>query len=313
MDEKRSILFLIKRHWRAFVIVFCICFGVGLIYSSNHLFPVFLDSMTVRMPDEEEIYQPTHPPFSIPPPESSDSDFIVYLPIISSNKAEEEQLVAEVPPFQEGQNDFVEDHGLELNIYDGNHPVTILLDPTIKQNHAITPVEVTFLPGEQCNFGDGHACVYEFSSSAGNRITFVSVHSGYGGEGDELRNLFEGTGINQGLFEPVHVLSIAQSLSGTAVEIAQGDTKIKGLTLTSVTRIPPEHFIAYTALPVERGLDYAVQNSLLDSALLNQDLMIIETCGWRLPGETQIEGLKVTSSSVYLVVIPLENFEYVKK
>jgi hypothetical protein len=57
-------------------------------------------------------------------------------------------------------------------------------------------------------------------------------------------------------------------------------------------------------------LDYAVQNNLLDPNLLNQDLLIIETCGWRLPGETLIEGLENTSSSVYVAFITLEGLEY---
>jgi hypothetical protein len=323
MVEKLSILTLIKKHWRKFFIVFFICFGSGLLFSVKHLFPLFFDLVVINPhSNDQDSNQPTHQPLNISRPEPEyrlepvnrlepvdrpePVHNKVYLPMISMDAPEENADLIQDPIVQPKLSSQFEDPLLDIIFEEGSPPITILLDPGIEQNHAITPVVVTFLPGEQCNLGDGHACIYEFSTSEGNKITFVSVHSGFGGEGDALRNLFEGTGINMGLFEPARVLRIAQSLSGTDVEITQGDKKIEGLALTSVTRIPPEHFAAYTALPIEEGLDYAVQNNLLDLALLNQDLLIIETCGWRLPGETQIEGLKITSSSVYLAVISLE-------
>ena len=317
MVEKLSILRLIKKHWRKFLIVFFICFGSGLLFSVKHLFPLFFDLVVINPHSNSQVSnQPTHQPLNISRPEPADRPENVespkplynkvYLPLVSMGAPDENADLFQDPVAQPKLTAQFEDPFLDIIFEEGSPPITISLDPGIEQNHAITPVEVTFLPGEQCNFGDDHACIYEFSTSEEKKITFVSVHSGLGGEGDALRNLFEGTGINMGLFEPARVLRIAQSLSGTDVEITQGDKKIEGLALTSVTRIPPEHFAAYTALPIEEGLDYAVQNNLFDLALLNQDLLIIETCGWRLPGETQIEGLKDTSSSVYLAVISLE-------
>jgi hypothetical protein len=310
MDEKLSILTLIKKHWRKFLIVFIICFGIGLLFSIKQVFPVFFDMIVINPHfNDQENNLPTHQPLTFSEPEPP--NYKVYLPIVSTNESNNEASPIQVPDDQRSSSVTQEDPLFDINFKEGSPPLTLVFNPDIEQNHAITPVEITFLPGKQCNFGDGYACINEFRASIGNRIIFVSVHSGYGGEGDELRNLFEGTGINMGLFEPGIVLNIIQSLSGTAVEIAQGDTKINGLALTSITRIPPEHFTAYTALPIEEGLDYAVQNNLLDPNLLNQDLLIIETCGWRLPGETQLGGLNATSNSVYLVLVTLENHQSV--
>lgn len=310
MDEKLSILMLIKKHRRKFLIVFLICFGGGLLFSINQIFPVFFDMIVINPHfNNQSNNQPAHQPLTFPEPKPV--DYKVYLPMISKNVSTEETAQIQALDDQVSPSIAHVDPLLDINFQESSPSVTILLDPDIEQNHAYTPVKITFLPGEKCIFGDGYACIYQFSTSSGNMITFVSVHSGFGGEGEELRNLFEGTGINMGLFEPGKVRNIIQSLSGTAVEIVQGDKKIEGLTLTSVTRIPPEHFSAYTTLPIENGLDYAVQNNLLDPALLNQDLLIIETCGWLLPGETQIEGLKVTSNSVYLAVVSLENYQSV--
>lgn len=310
MDEKLSILALIKKHRRKFLIVFLICFGIGLLFSIKQVFPVFFDMIVINPHfNDQDKNLPTHQPLIYPEPELP--NYKVFLPILSTNEINAESAKIQSSDKLTSPNLTPENPLFVINFQDGSPPVTLVLNPDIEQNHAITPVEITFLPGKQCNFGDGNACINEFMTSTGNRITFVSVHSGYGGEGEELRNLFEGTGINMGLFEPDKVLNIIQSLSGTRVEIVQGDTKIEGLALTSVTRIPPEHFTAYTTLPIEEGLDYAVQNNLLDPALLNQDLLIIETCGWRLPGETQIEGLNVTSNSVYLTLVSLENYQSV--
>jgi hypothetical protein len=310
MDEKLSILALIKKHRRKFLIVFLICFGIGLLFSIKQVFPVFFDMIVINPHfNDQDKNLPTHQPLIFPEPEPP--NYKVFLPILSTNEINTESAKILSSDKLTSPNLTPKNPLFDINFQEGSPSVTIILDPDIEQNHAITPVEITFLPGKQCNFGDGYACINEFMTSTGNRITFVSVHSGYGGEGEELRNLFEGTGINMGLFATDKVLNIIQSLSGTGVEIVQGDTKIEGLALTSVTRIPPEHFTAYTTLPIEEGLDYAVQNNLLDPALLNQDLLIIETCGWRLPGETQIEGLNVTSNSVYLTLVSLENYQSV--
>lgn len=281
-----------------------------MMFSVRHLFPVFLDLMALNFREDDELVYPVREiPVKILRSEPDNYHF--YLPIVSSNRVKEESVRIEAPQAQILADIESDDRAFGINFEDGSPPVTIFVDPVIKQNHAKASVEITFLPGENCFFGDGHACVHEFLSSTGNRIIFVSVHSGMGGEADGFRHLLEGTGINQGLYNSEEVLKIAQALSGSEVFIKQGEEKITGLVLEAVARISPDLFTAYTKLPVEKALDYAIQNLLLDPALFNQDLLIIETCGWRLPGETQIEGLNVTSSSVYLALVSFENFQSV--
>jgi len=290
---------LLKNRWRKYISVFCLFLGIGMMFSVRHLFPVFLDLMALNIRENDEVvYHVRENPVKILKSEPENYQF--YLPIVSSNRVKEDKVRIDEPQAQILPDIESEDRAFGINFEDGSPPVTIVVEPVIKQNHAKTPVKITFLPGENCVFGDGHACVYEFLSPTGNRIIFVSVHSGKGGEADGFRHLLEGTGINQGLFNSEEVLKIAQALSGSEIRIKQGEEKITGLALEAVARISPELFTAYTRLPVQEALDFAIQNLPLDPELFNQDLMIIETCGWRLSDEIWVDGLKDTSSSVYL-------------
>ena len=72
--------------------------------------------MIVRMPDDEAIYQPAHPPFSIPP--SEPPDYLFYLPIVSSNKPNEGSAVIGALPDQEEENPLLEDPGFGINFAD---------------------------------------------------------------------------------------------------------------------------------------------------------------------------------------------------
>ncbi|MDY6847289.1 MAG: hypothetical protein SVP52_09165 [Chloroflexota bacterium] len=284
--------------------VFCLFLGIGMMFSVRHLFPVFLDLMALNfMESDEDVYHVSEIPVNIL--KSEPESYPYYLPIVSSDRAKEESVRIDQPQAQILPEVESDDRAFGISFEDGSAPVTIVVAPLIEQNHAETPVEITFLPGENCIFGDGHACVYKFLSPAGNRIIFVSAHSGMGGEADGFRHLLEGTGINQGLFDSEEVLKIAQALSGSEIRIKQGEEEITGLALEAVARISPEFFTTYTRLPVQEALDFAIQNLPLDPELFNQDLLVIETCGWRLPDEGQVEGLENTSSSVYLGFVSL--------
>jgi len=96
------------------------------------------------------------------------------------------------------------------------------------------------------------------------------------------------------------VLHNLKTLKGSEIRIKQGDQKFSGLALQAVARISPEDFSTYTELPVQEALGFAIQQLSLDPELFTQDLLIIETCGWRLPDELEADGLNDTSSSVYL-------------
>jgi hypothetical protein len=170
-------------------------------------------------------------------------------------------------------------------------------------------ISISFLPGDHCEFGDGHACIYEYISSAGKQIIMVSVHSGGGAEAEALRNFLEGTGFFQGAHTPEQVRSKMQSLVGSAISIEQGEMVLDALSLIAFIRVPPAHFDAYMALPVEQTLDYALELMQLDPSVLDQDLLVFETCGWKLPGEEAVAGLNYTSNAIYLGLVQLINHE----
>ena len=267
------------------------------------IFPNCLDLMAINLQGTgEAVVQSKHLPLEVKLPGAG---YQHYFPMISNHENKADHAPGEKPEAYSSKGLTWKNPLSPINFNDGAEPITIAIHPGNHLNHGRAPVAITFLPGEHCIFGDGHACVYQFLSSTGKRVIFVSVHSGTGGEGDAFRNLLEGTGINQGRLDRETVLERAHALAGSAVTIEQGEGKIDGLTVSAIARIPPEHFEAYTALPIEDALGYVSTVLSLDSELIEEDLLVIETCGWRLPGEPQVRGLANTSSSVYLGFIKL--------
>jgi hypothetical protein len=300
---------LLKNRWRKYFIVFCLFTGIGLMYSVRHLFPVFLDLIEYEMRIENNIVMQPELIF-VRTDEVEVPEFTYYFPLVSQKEETQVQIPKEAPQKEEPQsqthvNTAVEDNFIPVDFEDGAAPITIVVDPKKSQNRVGNSIKIKFLPGDHCIFGDGYACVSEFTSPEGNRIIFVSVHSGMGGEADALRELFEGTGINRALYNKDEVLHNLKTLKGSEIRVKQGDQKITGLALQFVARISPEDFSTYTKMPAQEALDFAIRRLSLDPELFGQDLLIIETCGWRLPEEPGVDGLKDTSSSVYLAFINL--------
>jgi hypothetical protein len=290
---------LLKNRWRKYFIVFCLFTGIGLMFSVRHLFPVFIDLIAYKMRQENEIViQPEV--ISAQAEKIEEPEFMYYFPLVSQREEPPVQVTEKAPQSQVQVETVVENNFIPFDFENGAAPITIVVDPKKSQNKDEDLVKIKFLPGDHCIFGDGHACVSEFTFPEGNKIIFVSVHSGMGGEADALRDLFEGTGINQALYNKDEVLHNLKTLKGSEIRVKQGDQKITGLSLQAVARISPEDFSTYTKLPAQEALDFAVQYLSIDPELFKKDLLIIETCGWRLPDAPEIEGLKDTSSSVYL-------------
>ncbi len=300
---------LLKNRWQKYFIVFCLFTGIGLLFSVRHLFPVFLDLIEYEMRQKNEIVmQPEL--ISVRADEVESSEFMYYFPLVFQKEETRVQIPKEEPQIAEplkedpqNQNHVDtagEDNFIPVDFEQGARPITIVVDPKKSQNTVKNPVKIKFLPGDHCIFGDGYACVSEFSSPTGHKIIFVSVHSGMGGEADALRDLFEGTGINRALYNKDEVLHNLKTLKGSEIRVKQGDLKITGLALQAVARISPEDYSTYTKLSAQEAVDFANRQLSLDPELFNQDLLIIETCGWRLQDEGQVEGLENTSSSVYL-------------
>ena len=194
----------------------------------------------------------------------------------------------------------------EIDFSPGTKQIVISILPEDRYFNSGKPVDIAFLPDEQCNYGDGKACIYFFPTSNSRRVIFVSVHSGVGGEGEEFRNALEGTGINQGLLTADRVETNIRAFFGAGISLFQGEKESLGHELIAVVRIPPEHLQVYLALPVEKALDFALELNALQPVIYQHNLLVLETCGWWLPGDRQAPGVSGTTGSVYLGLVRID-------
>jgi hypothetical protein len=194
-------------------------------------------------------------------------------------------------------------YGLDLD--DPEHRVRILIFPPDRRVNRGKPILISFIPGQTCNYGDNRACVNVYSMDSGAPVTFITVHSGVGGEGQAFRNAVEGTGINSAGLSLKEVRANLKALDGAEVVIVQGKRRFEGYTLAVTARIPPRLVRPYFEAPIQEALLFA---STIDGRLggLAQDslpLLVFETCGWRIPGEPWARGITSTTASIYLGVI----------
>jgi hypothetical protein len=165
-------------------------------------------------------------------------------------------------------------------------------------------VELSFIPGKTCNFGDHHACVSEFFDG-GRNLVFLTVHSGVGGEAQDFRHAVEGTGINRAGYSLKKVQAKLDSLSGAQVAILQDGDQVSSFTLVGVARIPPDYIQAYLKAPIHDALALAVKLNPDLKETLHPSLPIVafETCGWKMFGEPWLPGVTSTTGSIYLGII----------
>jgi len=192
-----------------------------------------------------------------------------------------------------------------LDLADPGHRVRILIFPPDRQVNGGKPIPISFIPGRSCAVGDNRGCVNTFQTEAGALATFVTVHSGVGGEGQAFRYALEGSGINSAGLALREVRANLKALEGAEVVIIQGKRRYEGFTLAVITRVPPRLVGAYFKAPVWNALRVA---STVDQGLkawVNADLpyLAFETCGWRMPGEPWSESVPDTAASVYIGVI----------
>lgn len=176
--------------------------------------------------------------------------------------------------------------------------------PDRSLNHG-RPIVLAFRPGATCIFGDQRACVTGYTTAAGSEVTFLSIHSGAGGEAEAFRQAVEGAGLNQAGFPLKRVYLNLAALQGAEVVITQGKRRLTGFRLASVGRIPPRQVRSYFEQPVQQALAFSagLQASLEPFVNSPEPLLVFETCGWRLPGEPGSQKLPAASASAYLVVI----------
>ena len=192
-----------------------------------------------------------------------------------------------------------------LDLADPGHRVRILIFPPDEEVNQGKPILISFIPGQRCNYGDNRGCVNSYLSEAGAQVTFITVHSGMGGEGQSFRHAVEGTGINRAGLPLKEVRLNLQALQGAEVVILQGKRRYEGFTLAEASRLPARSMQAYFNTPIWDSLGYAAgyDQSLLGLADSAQPLLVFETCGWRMPGEVGGKGVTDTTASVYLGVI----------
>lgn len=191
----------------------------------------------------------------------------------------------------------------EVDFSPGAEQITIRVTPPDSRINGGNPLDMTFLPDSHCVFGDRRACIYTFLSPGGKNVVLASLHSGVGGEGQAFRHALEGTGFNMGLYTVDRVYENAWTLAGAGISLLQGGKIRTDFELIKVARIPPEYIQTYFALPVEDTLQFAVDIQVLEPQYLDQDLLVFETCGWRLPGDRWAPGVSDTTGSVYLGLV----------
>jgi len=194
-------------------------------------------------------------------------------------------------------------HGIDFA--PGAEEITLRFWPASETLNGGLPIKVRFLPGETCIFGDHYGCVSHFLSTADGEVIWISVHSGVGGEGQDLRNSLEGTGINSAGFSFNKTLLNLDELINASVTLQQGQMTVDLPTVIAAARVPATQVTEYLSLPYDQALSTAFANDLdsLERIQSGQTTLVIETCGWRMPGEPGNWLVTDTTASIYLGVI----------
>lgn len=282
----------LREHWWFIVLIFSITFGGILIKPAFRLLPIFLKLTSLKLEQVRDIPGRTEDEY--PTDIQVDKTHDYFLPFIILNEPQ-----TQIDKQEKGLDPLLK----AIDFSPTGSQITIMIEPNKEVFKSGKPVKISFLPGEHCTYGDGNACIYHFLLSNQSKVIFASVHSGLGGEGEPFRNLIEGTGLNQGLFTSNQVSKITQSLSESEVTVNQGNTEINGLALSIIARIPPASLETYLTLPIEQTLIYAMELGLLSPEIFDSNVLVIETCGWQLPGEAQNLDYPNTTQSIYLGII----------
>jgi hypothetical protein len=183
--------------------------------------------------------------------------------------------------------------------------IRIYIYPPNKRLHRGKPVVIAFLPGKRCRFGDNRGCVTTFQDDGNGEVTFLTVHSGIGGEGQAFRNAMEGTGLAGAAYNLKKVQANLNAWEGARVVITQGKKRWEGFTLTALSRVPAKHVNNYLGASIPQALAFAahLDEDLIPPIASGEPLLIFETCGWRVPGERRAARVPISSASIYLGVI----------
>lgn len=193
----------------------------------------------------------------------------------------------------------------DIDFSPGAGEITLRFWPAVDSFNRGKPIKVRFLPGSECNFGDHQACVTHFRTDDNQIVIWVSVHSGFTGEGQELRHALEGTGINSAGVPLDQVRDHLLAFEKAAVTLQQGQSRVDTAQIAAAARIPAARVADYLSKPLDQALDLLFDQdaAMPDSIQPGKPILIIETCGWRMPGEPGGEAVTDTTASIYIGVL----------
>jgi hypothetical protein len=185
------------------------------------------------------------------------------------------------------------------------HWVRIYIYPADRRVNQGRPIVLAFIPGNTCQYGDRRACVTAYTTASGAEVTFLSIHSGSGGEAEAFRQAVEGAGLHSPGYTLKKARSNLAALTGAEVVIVQGKRRTTGFRLAAARRIPAGRVQAYFEQPASAALTFAAEQEPGLQVFVDpsEPLLVFETCGWKMPGEPGAQGLPAASASAYIVVI----------
>lgn len=192
-----------------------------------------------------------------------------------------------------------------IDFSQNNSWIMIRILPDSKQLNRGKPIVIKVLPGTSCYYGDHRACIGLLGETQQDKVIFVTVHSGVGGEAEAFRRSVEGLGPNRAAYSLDQIQANLSRLNGARVEITQGEHQIGGYQLVTTTRVPATMIKKYFKLPIAETIEYAatVNPVLGDYLTPDRPTIVFETCGWKLASEPWAPGVTSTTGSVYLGVI----------
>ena len=187
----------------------------------------------------------------------------------------------------------------------GSQAIKMKIIPADKSINQGEPIEIEFIPGKECVFGDKQACVATYQPSSKGNVIFISVHSGFGGEAQALRHALEGTKVTRADFSLKDIQKNLQNMARSIVTLQQGSRTVTNLQIETMARVPTRSIKEYFLTPIDEALAFAAAtNPQLEHYLTpGETQIVIETCGWRVVGEPWAEGVKMTTAGVYLGII----------
>jgi len=194
-------------------------------------------------------------------------------------------------------------HGIDFT--PGAEEITLRFWPESESFNHGRPIKIRFLPGSECIFGDHQACINHFRTADQQEVIWVSVHSGVTGEGQELRHALEGTGINSAGFSLEQVLINLEEIKYSTITLQQGQKSIEIDSEAAFARVPAAQVPDYLSMPFDQALQMAFStNSSVQQRIKEAGtLLVIETCGWRMPGEEGWQFVSDTTASIYLGIL----------